>query len=62
MLLADLPASATTASGPTPLAEPTASQISSLQLLGDHGLLRIAHRGAVYTLRTTSKGGLILTK
>ena len=37
-------------------------EISSLQLLGDHGQLRIAHQGAVYTLRATSKGGLILTK
>lgn len=41
----------------TPLPE-----ISSTQLLGEQGLLRIAHRGAVYTLRATSKGGLILTK
>lgn len=37
-------------------------EISSLQLLGGHGQLRIAHQGAVYTLRATSKGGLILTK
>jgi hemin uptake protein HemP len=59
---ADLPASTATAPGPARPADPTASQISSLQLLGDHGLLRIAHKGAVYTLRTTSKGGLILTK
>ncbi len=39
-----------------------APEINSLRLLGDQGLLRIAHKGAVYTLRATSKGGLILTK
>jgi len=37
-------------------------EISSLRLLGGQGLLRIEHRGAFYTLRATSKGGLILTK
>lgn len=26
------------------------------------GVLRIEHQGAIYTLRATSKGGLILTK
>lgn len=40
----------------------TAPEINSLHLLGEQGLLRIAHKGAVYTLRATSKGGLILTK
>ena len=40
----------------------TAPEINSVRLLGDQGLLRIAHKGAVYTLRATSKGGLILTK
>jgi hemin uptake protein HemP len=40
----------------------TAPEINSMRLLGDQGLLRIAHKGAVYTLRATSKGGLILTK
>jgi len=39
-----------------------APEINSMRLLGDQGLLRIAHKGAVYTLRATSKGGLILTK
>ena len=39
-----------------------APEINSLHLLGEQGLLRIAHKGAVYTLRATSKGGLILTK
>ncbi len=40
----------------------TAPEINSMRLLGEQGLLRIAHKGAVYTLRATSKGGLILTK
>jgi hemin uptake protein HemP len=31
-------------------------------LLGLQGALHIDHRGAIYTLRATSKGGLILTK
>lgn len=39
-----------------------APEVNSLRLLGEQGLLRIAHKGAVYTLRATSKGGLILTK
>jgi hemin uptake protein HemP len=39
-----------------------APEINSVRLLGEQGLLRIAHKGAVYTLRATSKGGLILTK
>ena len=43
-------------------AENPAPEVSSLRLLGEHGLLRIEHRGALYTLRATSKGGLILTK
>jgi|GEM_PF-3401461 len=34
----------------------------SAELLDQHGMLRIEHRGAIYTLRATSKGGLILTK
>ncbi len=42
--------------------ENAAPEVSSLHLLGEHGLLRIEHRGALYTLRATSKGGLILTK
>lgn len=37
-------------------------EISSLRLLGEQGLVRIEHKGAFYTLRATSKGGLILTK
>ncbi|MBX9905622.1 MAG: hemin uptake protein HemP [Burkholderiales bacterium] len=51
---------------PPPAAQTTdsaaAAEINSMRLLGDQGLLRIAHKGAVYTLRATSKGGLILTK
>jgi hemin uptake protein HemP len=50
-----LPPAATTSVDPAP-------EINSMRLLGDQGLLRIAHKGAVYTLRATSKGGLILTK
>lgn len=45
-----------------PGAKDAAPEINSLRLLGEQGLLRIAHKGAVYTLRATSKGGLILTK
>ncbi len=49
-----------------PLAPPpvndAAPEINSVRLLGEQGLLRIAHKGSVYTLRATSKGGLILTK
>jgi hemin uptake protein HemP len=51
----------TTPPVPQPVNDAT-PEINSLRLLGDQGLLRIAHKGAVYTLRTTSKGGLILTK
>lgn len=50
---------------PSPATSPAngpAPEINSLRLLGEQGLLRIAHKGAVYTLRATSKGGLILTK
>lgn len=36
--------------------------VPSDNLLGLQGSLHIAHRGAIYTLRATSKGGLILTK
>ncbi len=41
------------------LAEP---RISSRQLLGDGKEVLIEHRGAVYRLRETSLGKLILTK
>lgn len=45
---------------PTPLpTEPPPARSSELLRAG---MLRIEHRGAVYTLRATSKGGLILTK
>lgn len=36
--------------------------MSSVDLLGPQGALQINHKGAIYTLRATSKGGLILTK
>lgn len=39
-----------------------AAPVRSCELLGLQGALRIDHKGAIYTLRATSKGGLILTK
>jgi len=36
--------------------------VRSGELLGPRGMLLIEHKGALYTLRATSKGGLILTK
>jgi hemin uptake protein HemP len=36
--------------------------VPSHELLGNQGALQIDHKGAIYTLRATSKGGLILTK
>lgn len=36
--------------------------MTSHELLGQQGALQIDHQGAIYTLRSTSKGGLILTK
>lgn len=36
--------------------------LSSSKLLGMQGAVLIDHKGAIYTLRATSKGGLILTK
>lgn len=50
-----------TAATPAPGQSP-APEVSSTRLLGNNGQLRIEHKGAVYTLRATSKGGLILTK
>jgi hemin uptake protein HemP len=44
----------------TPVAIP--APVRSCELLGLQGALRIDHKGAIYTLRATSKGGLILTK
>lgn len=44
---------------PTPAEQPPLARSS--ELLRD-GALRIEHQGAIYTLRATSKGGLILTK
>ena len=48
-----------------PRAQPpsaTPATVSSGELLSPQGTLRIDHKGAIYTLRATSKGGLILTK
>lgn len=54
---------ATPSAVPAPTgAAAAAPEISSTSLLGGQGLLRIEHKGAFYTLRATSKGGLILTK
>lgn len=41
---------------------PAEPRISSRQLLGDAKEVLIEHRGAVYRLRETSLGKLILTK
>lgn len=63
--MSQLDTASTTVTPPPPVAATsvdTAPEINSMRLLGDQGLLRIAHKGAVYTLRATSKGGLILTK
>ncbi|MBX3662055.1 MAG: hemin uptake protein HemP [Burkholderiales bacterium] len=54
-------ATTTAASAPTGTTSAT-PEISSASLLGEQGLLRIEHKGSFYTLRATSKGGLILTK
>lgn len=43
-------------------ATPATPVKTSRELLGPQGALQIDHQGAIYTLRTTSKGGLILTK
>lgn len=57
------PQQSTTSTPPAPSgATAAAPEISSTSLLGEQGLLRIEHKGAFYTLRATSKGGLILTK
>lgn len=46
----------------TPSAIANVPVMSSHDLLGTQGALQIDHKGAIYTLRATSKGGLILTK
>lgn len=59
----DIEASSSLTPPPVPQSvNDTAQEINSVRLLGVQGLLRIAHKGAIYTLRATSKGGLILTK
>lgn len=57
----DREANASTGSGGNTAAA-TTPPVSSTSLLGLQGSLHIDHRGAIYTLRATSKGGLILTK
>lgn len=52
------PEAALTPSTPAPTEPPL---VRSSELLHT-GVLRIEHQGAIYTLRATSKGGLILTK
>ena len=41
---------------------PTVQTVSSRELLGERGLLRIEHDGEFYTLRVTRNRRLILTK
>lgn len=62
MSLTNVPANTAAQPSPDHIAITTPPEISSMRLLGDQGLLRIEHKGALYTLRATSKGGLILTK
>ncbi len=52
---------ATPATRDSPLNTPIPT-VRSGELLGTQGALQIDHKGAIYTLRATSKGGLILTK
>lgn len=40
----------------------TPATVRSSELLSPKGALHIDHKGSIYTLRATSKGGLILTK
>lgn len=44
------------------LPNPPITVTHSSALLRNDGTLRIAHQGAIYTLRATRNGGLILTK
>lgn len=55
----DSPSSAPEQNRPVTTAIPVKT---SGELLGAQGALQIDHQGAIYTLRATSKGGLILTK
>lgn len=43
-------------------AQPTAREVRSEDLFGDDKLVLIRHADAVYTLRRTNNGKLILTK
>ncbi len=53
----EAPATAT-----NPMNTPQITTVCSGELLGKQGALQIDHKGSIYTLRSTSKGGLILTK
>ena len=47
---------------PVPSADPRTVRISSTQLFAGASELQIEHRGAVYRLKQTAMGKLILTK
>ena len=47
---------------PMPGAEPRTARITSAQLFAGASELQIEHRGAVYRLKQTAMGKLILTK
>ena len=50
------------AAAPAPDRRAQPACVRSCDLLGHAGEIRIEHAGALYTLRQTSKGKLILTK
>lgn len=52
----------TVSPGPDRPETPAIPTKTSRELLSPQGALQIDHQGAIYTLRATSKGGLILTK
>jgi hemin uptake protein HemP len=55
-------APSTTAGNPPATDKHQLPTLRSKELLGMPGAVQIEHQGAIYTLRATSKGGLILTK
>ncbi len=56
------PPTAPAATIPAAAAADRPPSVRSAELFGAASTLRIEHKGAVYTLRATSKGGLLLTK
>lgn len=56
------PESSKTPAAPTSPPITAVPTVCSGELLGKQGTLQIDHKGSIYTLRSTSKGGLILTK